>query len=297
MKKTSLLFFIALGLFVAAPVFANTQSFSRNLYYGLTNDSGVQALQQFLTAQGDYTGPVTGNFFTLTQQAVKKFQQNNNISPVSGYFGPLTRTAVNNMLSQQSSVSTQQQSSTGSQTLGGASTNSATSFQTKAQCATLGQQKENADNASNKGTSLSLFKDLYGYSPSLNTCLYAAEYISTDWSDRSKDLIGGTFFDLLTGSKVSEPGAFFELMSTTALPADEFIYNGYVYSCTNPTYTSTNNQTGQSQWTQIQSSCGSTWIYTPSLTPTAAIASSNSVPLDFVSKSQIFWTEYGILVP
>jgi hypothetical protein len=50
-------------LFSALPALASTQTFNRNLYYGLTNDTGVLALQQFLAAQGDYSGAITGNFF------------------------------------------------------------------------------------------------------------------------------------------------------------------------------------------------------------------------------------------
>lgn len=115
MKKTLFIFSLAFGLLCAVPAFAASQSFNSNLYYGLTNNTDVQALQQFLTAQDDYSGPITGNFFLLTQQAVKKFQQNNNITPASGYFGPLTRTAANNILSQQSGTSIQQQSSTATQ--------------------------------------------------------------------------------------------------------------------------------------------------------------------------------------
>lgn len=114
MKKISLLIFITLGLLVAAPAFADTQSFSSNLSYGMANNADIKALQQFLTAQGDYSGPISGNFFTLTQQALKKFQQANGISPASGYFGPLTRSVANNLLSQQKSSSSTQQSSVSS---------------------------------------------------------------------------------------------------------------------------------------------------------------------------------------
>lgn len=100
MKKISLSIFLALSLLVAIPALA-AQSFNSNLSYGMTGNADVQALQQFLTVQGDYSGPISGNFFSLTQQAVKKFQQVNGISPSSGYFGPLTRAAANALLSQQ----------------------------------------------------------------------------------------------------------------------------------------------------------------------------------------------------
>lgn len=99
MKKFTLLFFFVMfGFLNAVPVFAAAPSFNHNLYYGITNSSEVRALQEFLISWGDYNGPMNGNFFSLTQQAVKKFQQINSISPVSGYFGPLTRAKVNIMV-------------------------------------------------------------------------------------------------------------------------------------------------------------------------------------------------------
>lgn len=82
--------------------------FSKNLYFGLTNDQDVTELQKMLTRLGYYTGPITGNFFSQTQEAVRKFQVAKNISPASGYFGPLTRKMANelNVLSSPQSVTT-----------------------------------------------------------------------------------------------------------------------------------------------------------------------------------------------
>ncbi len=77
---------------------AASQSFANNLYFGLTNNADVTNLQQFLTNEGAYSGPITGNFFSLTLKGVKDFQTKNNISPVSGYFGPLTRAKANDVL-------------------------------------------------------------------------------------------------------------------------------------------------------------------------------------------------------
>jgi len=115
MRKKLILVSLILSFSIVVPVFADTQSFNRNLYYGLTNDAGVLALQQFLTAQGDYSGPISGNFFSLTQKAVVQFQQNNGIAPASGYFGSFTRAAANNLLSQQSSASAQEQGAASAQ--------------------------------------------------------------------------------------------------------------------------------------------------------------------------------------
>ncbi len=69
-------------------------SFDHDLSYGTTDDSSVTDLQNFLTTQGDYSGPVTGNYLTLTKTGVKKFQTNAGITP-TGYFGPLSRAAAN----------------------------------------------------------------------------------------------------------------------------------------------------------------------------------------------------------
>ena len=130
-------------LFSALPALASTQTFNRNLYYGLTHDTDVQALQQFLTTQGDYDGPISGNFFSLTKKAVVKFQQDNGIAPASGYLGALTRAVINKMLSQQSTALSQPQDnvpgrpdSTSTEVQSSTATNSALAFQMKAECAT-----------------------------------------------------------------------------------------------------------------------------------------------------------------
>jgi hypothetical protein len=76
---------------------ANAQSdvFTQNLYYGLQNNSQVTQLQEFLTSQNLYSGPITGNFYFLTLGAVKAFQTQQGITPAAGYFGPITMAAVN----------------------------------------------------------------------------------------------------------------------------------------------------------------------------------------------------------
>ena len=77
--------------------FAAVTSFDRNLYFGLRSDPVVTDLQNFLTGQKFYSGPVSGNFFSLTLQAVKNFQQAKGVSP-TGYFGPLSRAIANDIL-------------------------------------------------------------------------------------------------------------------------------------------------------------------------------------------------------
>ena len=67
--------------------------FTSLLKYGSTGEEVTQ-LQKKLTADGVYSGPITGSFGDLTLAAVKRFQSENGISPV-GYVGPATRSALN----------------------------------------------------------------------------------------------------------------------------------------------------------------------------------------------------------
>lgn len=69
--------------------------FERNLYFGLKNDDDVRRLQNYLISKRLLSATSsTGNFFTLTLEAVKKYQASVGIS-ATGYFGPLTRAKVN----------------------------------------------------------------------------------------------------------------------------------------------------------------------------------------------------------
>ncbi len=93
MKK----YLIVLSLFLL-PLVASAQGFDQDLYYGLQENHGVTELQEFLTDQGHYSGPITGNFFSLTLTAVKQFQVANSISQ-TGYFGPISRAKATELLS------------------------------------------------------------------------------------------------------------------------------------------------------------------------------------------------------
>lgn len=100
MKK--LLFVVLFAAFIISfiiPAFAQAQIFSRNLFFGLSQDQDVVKLQDFLRARGFFDYPIsTGNYFTLTLQAVKKFQQTYNIFPQVGYFGPKSRAVANSLV-------------------------------------------------------------------------------------------------------------------------------------------------------------------------------------------------------
>jgi len=90
------------------PLGASAQIFGRDLRFGLRNDSDVTKLQEFLTDKGFYSGPITGNFFSLTLKAVKKFQNKEGIKPVSGYVGVKTRERLNALLTSELEESNQQ---------------------------------------------------------------------------------------------------------------------------------------------------------------------------------------------
>lgn len=76
-------------------------TWSRDLFYGLENDSDVMALQNALILEGVYQGPVTGNFLELTRQGVIEFQRKHGFDPVpdTGFVGSYTRQVLNNIYS------------------------------------------------------------------------------------------------------------------------------------------------------------------------------------------------------
>lgn len=98
MNKKLTTFLVLSVIFCFATARAEFFQFNKDLYFGIKGDAEVTNLQQFLTDKGFYSGPITGNFFSLTREAVKKYQATNGIEPVSGYFGPKTRTLTNKMV-------------------------------------------------------------------------------------------------------------------------------------------------------------------------------------------------------
>jgi peptidoglycan hydrolase-like protein with peptidoglycan-binding domain len=99
MKKTTIILLAGLLLFPAI----SSAAINQNLSYGISS-SAVTDLQNFLTTQGFYKGPITGNFFSLTRKAVVAYQSSLGI-PDTGFVGALTRAAINNALSEASSSS------------------------------------------------------------------------------------------------------------------------------------------------------------------------------------------------
>ena len=78
---------------VLTPATSSSYSFSASLKLGSTG-TDVTELQNRLTAEGVYAGPVTGYFGPLTQSAVKAYQAKYGIDQL-GIVGPATRANLN----------------------------------------------------------------------------------------------------------------------------------------------------------------------------------------------------------
>ncbi len=77
---------------------ASIQTITRDLSYGMMDEAQVRVLQTALTKQGFYAGPITGNFFSMTREAVKAFQLRYGIFP-DGTVGSATRDKLNSLIS------------------------------------------------------------------------------------------------------------------------------------------------------------------------------------------------------
>lgn len=75
----------------------SSAAFDKDLFYGLQLDAQVSEMQELLIDEGVYSGPITGNFFSLTLKGVKNFQAKHSINQ-TGYFGPLSRAKANEIL-------------------------------------------------------------------------------------------------------------------------------------------------------------------------------------------------------
>ncbi len=72
---------------------ASAFNFNVNLHFGICSSDVIQ-LQDRLTQEGLYSGPITGCFGRLTLAAVKAYQKKYGIS-ATGFVGPLTRAQLN----------------------------------------------------------------------------------------------------------------------------------------------------------------------------------------------------------
>ncbi len=77
----------------ASNVSSSTYQFANPLSLGSTG-ADVTALQQRLTADGIYSGPITGYYGDLTESAVMAYQSKHGIDPI-GRVGPSTRALLN----------------------------------------------------------------------------------------------------------------------------------------------------------------------------------------------------------
>ncbi|MBI2054561.1 MAG: peptidoglycan-binding protein [Candidatus Sungbacteria bacterium] len=72
--------------------------------FNAQNNADVRRMQEIMRDEGVYSGPITGNFFSLTREAVKKFQEKYGLDQV-GTVGPKTRAKLNEVASGKSSSS------------------------------------------------------------------------------------------------------------------------------------------------------------------------------------------------
>ncbi len=103
MKKLLIVLAGILSLFAAHSAHA-AELFNSELKYGMVKNIEVRHLQQFLTNESLYTAPVTGNFYTITQRAVKNFQKREQLLE-TGIFDDATRQRANEILNQQDVLS------------------------------------------------------------------------------------------------------------------------------------------------------------------------------------------------
>ncbi len=112
MKK--ILAIAILGIFATLSVAHGATEFTKDLLYGMTGSDQVIQLQKFLTDQKLYSGPITGNFYSLTKKAVIAFQKAHGING-TGYFGPLARAKANQILDSVVAIQAQQTKPTSQQ--------------------------------------------------------------------------------------------------------------------------------------------------------------------------------------
>lgn len=85
------------------------QMIKNDLYFGMTNSDEVRCLQEFLKKEGSIIYPeglITGNFLSLTQSAVIRFQEKYSaeilvplgLEKGTGFFGSLSRNVANKLL-------------------------------------------------------------------------------------------------------------------------------------------------------------------------------------------------------
>ncbi len=98
MKK----YYIGFLVFAITPAFTFA-SIDTNLKYGSKGQEVIE-LQEFLISHNFLKGTPTGNFYSLTRNAVIAYQKSINVT-ASGFVGPLTRAQINSALASQGAIS------------------------------------------------------------------------------------------------------------------------------------------------------------------------------------------------
>lgn len=95
MKKVHIALLVAASFIIPSVSIA---SIDTNLKYG-SRGGHVTELQEFLIDKGFLAGQASGNFFSLTRKAVVAYQSSVGL-PATGFVGPMTRSKINDDLSQ-----------------------------------------------------------------------------------------------------------------------------------------------------------------------------------------------------
>lgn len=90
MKK---LIIVLLGVLLLLPYSVS----AADLKYGMKNNEEVRQMQQFLKDQGYFKSDVTGNFYSITLGAVKKFQKDNKLK-VTGIWNQISQDKMNELV-------------------------------------------------------------------------------------------------------------------------------------------------------------------------------------------------------
>jgi hypothetical protein len=77
------------------------EMFTTDLHYGLVHSQDVTNLQDFLASEGLFDGVSNGNYLSFKRQAVKAFQIQQGIDPVTGFFNGDTRSSANEIIAQE----------------------------------------------------------------------------------------------------------------------------------------------------------------------------------------------------
>ena len=90
---------LVISFFIAVPIVHAQEIFTKYLRYGSKGDVVIE-LQEFLTEEKLYAGPISGSFYSLTRAAVRKFQKREKLR-ITGVWDKKTRERANKILTAQ----------------------------------------------------------------------------------------------------------------------------------------------------------------------------------------------------